>query len=125
MPRAPTPAGSLVAARSPAVGTCCGGTRRSPGPHAAGWLDPGAIATWTARSDALAVDCLVPAGGVVVMRPLLLHASASSTVPGRRRVVHLEYAAEALPGGLEWYDPGRERRKGPAMTCGGASGLRG
>ena len=34
-----------------------------------------------------------------------LHASASSTGPGRRRVIHLEYAAEPLPGGLEWYQP--------------------
>ena len=40
-----------------------------------------------------------------IMRPLLLHASASGTGPGRRRVIHLEYAAEDLPGGLEWYQP--------------------
>ena len=52
----------------------------------------------------LAVDCLVPAGGAVIMRPLLLHASASATGTARRRVIHLEYAAEALPVGLEWYD---------------------
>ncbi len=39
------------------------------------------------------------------MHPLLLHASASSTGPGRRRVIHLEYAAEPLPGGLEWHQP--------------------
>jgi ectoine hydroxylase-related dioxygenase (phytanoyl-CoA dioxygenase family) len=87
----------------------CGPTngpmRVLPGSHAAGKLDPGAIATWSARSDARAVDCIVPAGGVVVMRPLLLHASASGTGPGHRRVIHLEYAAEALPGGLEWYQP--------------------
>ncbi len=38
------------------------------------------------------------------MRPLLLHASASGTNPGHRRVIHLEYAAVSLPGGLEWYD---------------------
>jgi ectoine hydroxylase-related dioxygenase (phytanoyl-CoA dioxygenase family) len=87
-------------------GPASGPMRVLPGSHAAGKLDPGAIATWTARSDSLAVDCLVPAGGVVVMRPLILHASASGTGPGHRRVVHLEYAAEALPGGLEWYDPG-------------------
>ena len=42
------------------------------------------------------------------MRPLLLHASASGTAPGHRRVVHLEYAAEPLPGGLEWYQPATE-----------------
>jgi hypothetical protein len=38
------------------------------------------------------------------MRPLLLHASASGTGPGHRRVIHLEYAVEELPGGLEWYE---------------------
>ena len=40
------------------------------------------------------------------MRPMLLHASASGTGPGHRRVIHLEYAAEQLPGGLEWYEIG-------------------
>ena len=40
------------------------------------------------------------------MRPLLLHASASGTALGHRRVIHLEYAAEALPEGLEWYENG-------------------
>jgi Phytanoyl-CoA dioxygenase (PhyH) len=76
-----------------------------PGSHADGRLDPAAIATWTARAYTHAVDCLVPAGGVVVMRPLLLHASAPGTGPGHRRVIHLEYAAETLPGGLAWYQP--------------------
>ncbi len=54
-------------------------------------------------ADQQAVDCLVPAGGAVVMRPLLLHASASGTGEGHRRVIHLEYAAETLPDGLEWF----------------------
>jgi ectoine hydroxylase-related dioxygenase (phytanoyl-CoA dioxygenase family) len=81
-----------------------GPLRVLPGSHAPGKLDPGAIAIWASRAGKLAVDCLVPAGGVVVMRPLILHASASGTEPGHRRVIHLEYAAEDLPGGLEWYE---------------------
>ncbi len=81
-----------------------GPLRVLPGSHAAGRLDAGALAAWAARAGVLAVDCLVPAGGVVVMRPLLLHASASGTGPGHRRVIHLEYAALALPGGLKWYE---------------------
>jgi ectoine hydroxylase-related dioxygenase (phytanoyl-CoA dioxygenase family) len=80
-----------------------GPMRVLPGSHASGKLDPRDIASWTARASTLAVDCLVPAGGVVMMRPLLLHASASGTGAGHRRVIHLEYAAEDLPGGLEWY----------------------
>lgn len=86
-------------------GPSSGPMRVLPGSHADGRLDPAAIAAWTARAATHAVDCLVPAGGVVVMRPLLLHASASGTGAGHRRVIHLEYAAEVLPDGLAWYQP--------------------
>jgi hypothetical protein len=80
-----------------------GPMRVLPGSHAGGRLAPSDVARWTARSSELAADCLVPAGGAVLMRPLILHASASATAHGHRRVIHLEYAAEDLPGGLEWY----------------------
>ncbi|NEP45880.1 MAG: phytanoyl-CoA dioxygenase family protein, partial [Okeania sp. SIO2H7] len=50
------------------------------------------------------VNCLVKSGGVVVMRPLLIHSSRSALKPNRRRVIHLEFAAEKLPNGLEWYE---------------------
>ncbi len=88
-------------------GPASGPMRVLPGSHVSGKLDPGEIASWTVRANKHAVDCLVAAGGVVVMRPLLLHASASGTGAGHRRVIHLEYAAEDLPGGLEWYQPAR------------------
>ena len=39
------------------------------------------------------VDCLVPKGGVVAMRPLVVHASSKSQVKMPRRVLHIEYAA--------------------------------
>ena len=87
-----------------------------PGSHAMGKLNPGAVASWSARTGELAVDCIVPAGGVVVMRPLLLHASASGTAPGHRRVIHLEYAAEALPDGLEWYENGVDAKSEVIMV---------
>lgn len=80
-----------------------GPMRVLPGSHRSGRLDPVGVSAWTSRSGELAVDAIVPAGGVVVMHPLLLHASSARTGPGRRRVIHLEYAAEDLPGGLEWY----------------------
>jgi ectoine hydroxylase-related dioxygenase (phytanoyl-CoA dioxygenase family) len=85
-----------------------GPMRVLPGSHAMGKLDPGAVASWSARAGELAVDCLVPAGGAVVMRPLLLHSSAAGTAAGHRRVIHLEYAAEALPDALEWSEGGVE-----------------
>lgn len=82
-----------------------GPLRVLPGSHAAGKLSPQALAGWLSRARDLAIDCNVAAGGAVVMHPLLVHASASRTEPGHRRVIHLEYAAESLPGGLEWYGP--------------------
>lgn len=43
-------------------------------------------------------ECLCEAGSVVMMRPLLLHASSAARKPVHRRVVHLEYAAaNAIP----------------------------
>jgi ectoine hydroxylase-related dioxygenase (phytanoyl-CoA dioxygenase family) len=74
-----------------------------PGSHRGGKLDPTGLVTWVARAKEHAVDCLVGAGGVVVMRPLLVHASSPGTGPGRRRVIHLENSSEPLPNGLEWY----------------------
>jgi len=42
------------------------------------------------------------AGDILRLRPLLFHASAHSLTDAPRRVVHIEYAAQDLPGGLEW-----------------------
>jgi ectoine hydroxylase-related dioxygenase (phytanoyl-CoA dioxygenase family) len=39
------------------------------------------------------VECLVPKGGVIAMRPLLAHASSKSQAGRPRRVLHIEYAA--------------------------------
>ena len=84
-----------------------------PGSHAEGRLAPTDLNAWISRAPEQAVDCLVPAGGAVLMRPLILHASSAATGPGHRRVVHLEYAAEPLPGGLEG------NRLAPAEAMGG------
>ena len=43
------------------------------------------------------------AGSALLMRPLLIHASSKATPPGRRRVLHLEFAAIDLPDGLDWH----------------------
>lgn len=39
------------------------------------------------------VDCLTSKGGVVAMRPLLVHASSKSKSELRRRVLHIEYTS--------------------------------
>jgi hypothetical protein len=71
-----------------------------PGSHAAGVMSPQALRDW--RQDVAPVVCHVPAGGALLMRPLLLHASSASNTPTHRRVIHIEYAAEDLPHTLEW-----------------------
>lgn len=46
--------------------------------------------------------CEVSAGGVHIMRPLLLHASSKASTQKHRRVVHLEFTARELPNGLSY-----------------------
>lgn len=53
-------------------------------------------------SSAQIETCKVKRGGVMIMRPLLLHASNRSTVNKSRRVIHIELTNQKLPGGLEW-----------------------
>jgi ectoine hydroxylase-related dioxygenase (phytanoyl-CoA dioxygenase family) len=72
-----------------------------PGTHRAGIMDARAIEF--ARDEHDAVSCVVPAGGLLLMRPLLLHASSAASNPRHRRVIHLEWAAGSLPHGLEWH----------------------
>lgn len=50
-----------------------------------------------------ALTCEVGSGGIVAMCPLMLHSSAPSDSPCHRRVIHIEFAADELPGGLEWF----------------------
>jgi hypothetical protein len=42
------------------------------------------------------VDCLVSKGGVIAMRPLLVHVSSKVRNGMARRVIHIEYAASEL-----------------------------
>ncbi|MGH7520818.1 MAG: phytanoyl-CoA dioxygenase family protein [Gemmatimonadales bacterium] len=81
-------------------GTGNGPLRVLPGSHRAGALRDADILLW--RSRVVEQLCLVPRGGVLLMRPLLLHASSPAVEPHHRRVVHLEYASCGLAPGLEW-----------------------
>ncbi len=71
-----------------------------PGSHAQGRLTTLEIDLWK-QSPAISINC--EAGGILLMHPLLLHASSIATAPSHRRVIHLEYASGSLPSGLEWY----------------------
>ena len=46
--------------------------------------------------------CAVPRGGILIMKPLLLHGSNRTTNQKRRRVIHIEFSDTALTGGLNW-----------------------
>ncbi len=73
-----------------------------PSSHRQGVVPAEAIA----RQTPTPFVCAVPAGGAMLMKPLLLHASSRSTSARPRRVIHLEFSAEELPAGLMW----RERQ---------------
>jgi ectoine hydroxylase-related dioxygenase (phytanoyl-CoA dioxygenase family) len=77
-----------------------GPLRVIPGSHKYGRLTAEQIAKWD-KSEAAA--SLVPRGGALLMRPLLLHASSACQLPKSRRVIHLEYCSDDLPCGLQWH----------------------
>lgn len=77
-----------------------GPLRVLPGSHRQGVLTDDAIQQIAARG--VPVDCLVPGGGVLAMRPLIVHASSKSAGVAPRRVVHIEYATSlTLDSGLD------------------------
>jgi ectoine hydroxylase-related dioxygenase (phytanoyl-CoA dioxygenase family) len=78
-----------------------GPVRVIDGTHRLGRLAPAAIDRL--RTEHAESICLVAEGGVLAFRPLLLHASSPATRPGHRRVIHVEYAAQALAPPLRWH----------------------
>lgn len=46
--------------------------------------------------------CTVKAGGIMLMKPLLLHGSNRTTNNKRRRVIHIEFSNKALPEPIKW-----------------------
>jgi len=68
-----------------------GPLRVLPGTHTVGVLTDEALHDLSTRIAV--VDCLVPRGGLLAMRPLIVHASSKSQSEAPRRVLHIEYAA--------------------------------
>lgn len=79
-----------------------GALRVLPGSHRLGRLSATRIDEL--RRTQRDVVCRASAGDALLMRPLLLHASSRSTSTRHRRILHIEYAAFALPGGLTWHE---------------------
>jgi ectoine hydroxylase-related dioxygenase (phytanoyl-CoA dioxygenase family) len=77
-----------------------GPLRVLPGTHTMGLLTDEAIGQLV--RDIRPVNCLAAAGGVVAMRPLIVHASSKSLIETPRRVLHIEYTARmAIADSLE------------------------
>ncbi len=72
----------------------------APGSHRFGCVPVDQVAGIVARSATMA--CLAETGDVWAYSTPILHASAAATQPARRRVLQVDYSADALPGQLEW-----------------------
>src|SRR6266568_2540974 len=87
----------MVAARIhlDACGPDNGPLRVIPGSHLLGKVPEARLAEVVASSEQ--VEICVPQGAIVLMRPLLIHASTPSRADAHRRVLHIEFApAEAI-----------------------------
>lgn len=69
-----------------------------PGSHLKQIYRPETI-DWNTERE---VICDVTQGGVMLMKPLLLHASGRSTDNRKRRVIHIEFSKTPLPAPLQW-----------------------
>ncbi|MBB6238554.1 ectoine hydroxylase-related dioxygenase (phytanoyl-CoA dioxygenase family) [Pedobacter sp. AK013] len=66
--------------------------------HSKGIYRPETI-NWDIEKE---TSCNVERGGVMIMKPLLLHSSNRTTNNQKRRVIHLEFSNQLLPEELQW-----------------------
>jgi ectoine hydroxylase-related dioxygenase (phytanoyl-CoA dioxygenase family) len=69
-----------------------------PDSHSKGIYRPETI-DWSTEKE---VSCNVARGGIMIMKPLLLHSSGRTTNNQKRRVIHLEFSNQLLPKELQW-----------------------
>jgi hypothetical protein len=72
----------------------------APGSHTLGRIPVSQVHEIVSRCGT--VRCLAEAGDVWVYSTPILHASQAASGPTNRRVLQVDFAAEALPDGLEW-----------------------
>ena len=77
-----------------------GPLRVVPDSHRQGFLSDTQIQEWP-KDNAVTT---ASRGDAILTRPLLLHGSSAAKVPNSRRVLHLEFAADELPAGVNWRD---------------------
>jgi ectoine hydroxylase-related dioxygenase (phytanoyl-CoA dioxygenase family) len=71
-----------------------------PGSHRQGRLS--SAAATRSKNERGQITVPVPRGGVMLMKPLLLHASSKASINNARRVLHFVFGPAKLPGGLRW-----------------------
>ena len=76
-----------------------GALRLIKGSHHKGVID---ISTWLKEKEGTEVICEVPAGGILFMKPLVLHSSKRTENEKNRRVLHIEFCSMELEKGLHW-----------------------
>jgi len=64
------------------------------GTHRMGVLTDDDVSRLAAELDR--VECLIAKGGILAMRPLIIHASSKSSAQIPRRILHIEYAAPGI-----------------------------
>jgi ectoine hydroxylase-related dioxygenase (phytanoyl-CoA dioxygenase family) len=79
----------------------CGPLRVIPGSHAWGKVPEEELQQRVVTSSV--VELYLPKGTVLVMRPLLVHSSVASRIPGHRRVLHIEFAPVEAVSPLQWH----------------------
>ena len=77
-----------------------GPLRVMPGSHKNGRLNDPSIEKFRGTHTEFA--CTISKGGVLLMKPLLLHSSSRATNPTHRRILHFEVTTANLPFGLDW-----------------------
>jgi ectoine hydroxylase-related dioxygenase (phytanoyl-CoA dioxygenase family) len=71
-----------------------GPLRVLPGTHSLGILSDEALHDLSRNT--VAIDCTVPRGGILALRPLVVHSSSKSQSNVPRRVLHIEYATSLV-----------------------------
>lgn len=67
--------------------------------HSNGVLD---IKEWIKDKKGIEKICEVKKGGILLIKPLILHSSRRTENETNRRVIHIEFTDKELPKGLEW-----------------------